>query len=281
MPERAMYDLAGKVALITGAGGEKGFGRAIANRLSQEGAHIAVSDLAANPYGGSGWGGVDSVVAEIEAKGGQAMQVLADVSDATAVDSMVAQVIDRFGHLDILVANAGSRPGKDRVPVVELTEEAFDEVQRINVKGTFLCCRAAARHMIDRDGGGRIIIISSTAGKRGVARFAAYCASKFALVGFTQSLALELAPNQVNVNAICPGFAMTERMTEIADALRDENQSLKDKLASMHRERADATPLGRTTEPRDIANMAAFLASDQSDYMTGLSLTVAGGNVMT
>ena len=179
-----MYDLAGKVALVTGAGGEKGFGRATANRLAQEGAHVAVSDLMANPYGGSGWGGIDAVVAEIEFNGGQAMPVLADVSDAAAVDSMVAQVIDRYGRLDILVANAGSRPGKDRVPVVELTEEAFDEVQRINVKGTFLCCRAAARHMIDRDGSGRIIIISSTAGKRGVARFAAYVASKFALCGF-------------------------------------------------------------------------------------------------
>ena len=119
-----MYDLGGKVALVTGAGGEKGFGRAIANRLAQEGAHVAVSDLTANPYGGSGWGGIDAVVAEIEANSGQAMRVLADVSDAAAVDSMVAQVIDKYGRLDILVANAGSRPGKDRVPVVELTEEA-------------------------------------------------------------------------------------------------------------------------------------------------------------
>lgn len=276
-----MYDLAGKVALITGAGGEKGFGRAIANRLAQEGALVAVSDLIANPYGGSGWGGIDAVAAEIEDNGGQAMRVLADVSDGAAVDSMVAQVIDKYGRLDILVANAGSRPGKDRVPVVELTEEAFDEVQRINVKGTFLCCRAAARHMIDRDGGGRIVIISSTAGKRGVARYAAYCASKFALVGFTQSLALEMAPYQITVNAICPGLAMTERMTGIADALRDENQSVEEKLASMHRERAAATPLGRTTEPKDIANMAAFLASDQSEHMTGLALSVSGGNVMT
>lgn len=276
-----MYDLAGKVALVTGAGGEKGFGRATANRLAQEGAHVAVSDLMANPYGGSGWGGIDAVVAEIEFNGGQAMPVLADVSDAAAVDSMVAQVIDRYGRLDILVANAGSRPGKDRVPVVELTEEAFDEVQRINVKGTFLCCRAAARHMIDRDGSGRIIIISSTAGKRGVARFAAYVASKFALVGFTQSLALEMGPHEITVNAICPGFAMTERMTEIAGALRNEDESLEEKLASMHRERAESTPLGRTTEPDDIAKMAAFLASDQSDHMTGLALSVSGGNVMT
>ena len=276
-----MYDLSGKIALVTGAGGEKGFGRAIANRLAHEGAHVAVNDIAANPYGADDWGGVDAVVAEIEADGGHAMPVLADVSDGSAVDSMVKGVIDQYGRLDILVANAGSRPGKDRVPVVELTEEAFDEVQRINVKGTFLCCRAAARHMIEREGGGRIIIIASTAGKRGVARFAAYVASKFALVGFTQSLALELGTYQINVNAICPGFAMTERMTEIAGALQSEDESLEEKLAGMHRERADTTPLGRVTETRDIANMAAFLASDQSDYMTGLAISVAGGNVMS
>lgn len=276
-----MYDLSGKMALVTGAGGEKGFGRAIANRLAHEGAHVAVNDIAANPYGADDWGGVDAVVAEIEADGGHAMPVLADVSDGSAVDSMVKGVIDQYGRLDILVANAGSRPGKDRVPVVELTEEAFDEVQRINVKGTFLCCRAAARHMIEREGGGRIIIIASTAGKRGVARFAAYVASKFALVGFTQSLALELGTHQINVNAICPGFAMTERMTEIAGALQSEDESLEEKLAGMHRERADTTPLGRVTETRDIANMAAFLASDQSDYMTGLAISVAGGNVMS
>ena len=209
------------------------------------------------------------------------MRVFADVSDGTAVNSMVAQVIDKYECLDTLAANAGLRPGKDRVPVVELTEEAFDEVQRINVKGTFLCCRAAARHMIDQDGGGRIVIISSTAGKRGVARCAAYCASKFALVGFTQSLALEMAPHQITVTAICPGLAMTERMTGIADTLRDENQSVEEKLASMHRERATATPLGRTAEPNDIVNMTAYLASDQSNYLTGLALSVSGGNVMT
>ena len=276
-----MYNLSGKVALITGAGGERGFGRAIANRLAQEGACVAVNDVAANPYGADGWSGINAVVEEIEGNGGQAMRVLADVSNADDVDSMVNEVIDRFGRLDILVANAGSRPGKDRVPLVELTEEAFDEVQRINVKGTFLCCRAAARHMVGRGGGGRIIIISSTAGKRGVARVSAYVASKFALVGFTQSLALELGPNGITVNAICPGFAMTERMTEIAGALRGEDESLEDKLGDMHRERAASTPLGRTTEPQDIANTAAFLASNQSEYMTGLAISVAGGSVMT
>ena len=278
-----MYDLSGRVALVTGGGGERGFGRAIAVRLAEEGAAVAVNDVAARPYSDIGhrWGGIDAVVAEIEAKGGRAISILADVSEASAVDAMVEETVARFGRLDILVANAGSRPGKDRVPVVELSEEAFDEVQRVNVKGTFLCCRAAARHMVARAEGGRIVVISSTAGKRGVARFAAYSASKFALIGFTQCLAHELGPHGITVNAICPGFALTERMTEIAGALRKEGESVEERLDVMQRTRVDATPLGRVTEARDIANMAAFLASDQSDYLTGLALPVAGGDVMS
>jgi len=274
-----MYDLSGKVALITGAGGEHGFGRAIANRLAAEGAAVAVSDLSSMPYGG-GWAGLDALTAEIEGNGGQALKVLADVTDAEQVDTMVHAVIERFGRLDILVANAGSRPGPDRVPVVELTEEAFDEVQRVNVKGTFLCCRAAARHMLERGDGGKIVVISSTAGKRGVARYAAYTASKFALVGFTQSLANELGPSGINVNAICPGLAETERVMHIADALRQEGETAEDQLADMIRRRAEANPMGRITETRDIANMAAFLASSESDYVTGLAVSVSGGDVM-
>lgn len=274
-----MYDLSGKVALITGAGGEHGFGRAIANRLAAEGAAVAVSDLSSVPYGG-GWAGLGALTAEIEGNGGQALKVLADVTDAEQVDAMVHAVIERFGRLDILVANAGSRPGPDRVPVVDLTEEAFDEVQRVNVKGTFLCCRAAARHMLARGDGGKIVVISSTAGKRGVARYAAYTASKFALVGFTQSLANELGPSGINVNAICPGLAETERVIHIADALRQEGETAEDQLADMVRRRAEANPMRRITETRDIANMAAFLASAESDYVTGLAVSVSGGDVM-
>jgi NAD(P)-dependent dehydrogenase (short-subunit alcohol dehydrogenase family) len=277
-----MYDLAGRTALVTGAGGEWGFGRAIANRLADEGADVAVNDVQANPYGaGAGeWGGLAAVVSEIEAKGRGAMPVLADVSDAAQVDAMVAAVIEQFGKIDILVANAGSRPGPDRVPVVDLTEEAFDDVQRVNVKGTFLCSRAVARHMVARGDGGKIIVISSTAGKRGVARYAAYTASKFALVGFTQSLAHEMGEYGVNVNAICPGLAETERAIHIADAIKPEGGTAETQLHEMLRHRAEVNPLGRVTETKDIANMAAFLASSESDYVTGLALSVSGGDLM-
>ncbi len=278
-----MYDLEGKVALVTGAGGQRGMGRAIATRLAQEGANVIVNDIAPNPYADrpSDWGGIAQVVQEIEALGRQAIPVIADVSNASQVQAMVEQGVSRFGHIDILVNNAGSRPGPDRVPVVELEEAAFDEVQRVNVKGTFLCSQAVARHMVGRGHGGKIIIISSVAGKRGVARYAAYCASKFALVGFTQALALELAPHNINVNAICPGLVDTERPEYIAAALAPEGVSAKEQHAMMIRDADQRVPLGRVAQADDIARTAAYLASDQSDYMTGLSISVAGGSNMT
>jgi NAD(P)-dependent dehydrogenase (short-subunit alcohol dehydrogenase family) len=277
-----MYDLNGKVALVTGAGGERGIGRAIANRLAQEGANVIVNDVAANPYADNptGWGGMQAVVQEIEAIGRQAIGLVADVSNSEQVDNMVRQALDRFGHIDILVNNAGSRPGKDRVPVYELEEEEFDLVQRVNVKGTFLCSRAVSREMINRGQGGKIIVISSSAGKRGRARFAAYCASKFALVGFTQSLAMDLAPFKINVNAICPGGVDTERTDYINRALVPEGESLEEFRAQRSLEAAQNNPLGRVALGADIARMAAFLSSSEADYITGLSVSVSGGSVM-
>ena len=277
-----MYDLNGKVALVTGAGGERGIGRAIANRLAQEGADVIVNDVAANPYADNptGWGGMQAVVQEIEAIGRQAIGLVADVSNSEQVDNMVRHALDRFGHIDILVNNAGSRPGKDRVPVYELEEEEWDLVQRVNVKGTFLCSRAVSREMINRGQGGKIIVISSSAGKRGRARFAAYCASKFALVGFTQSLAMDLAPFKINVNAICPGGVDTERTDYINRALVPEGESLEEFRAQRSLEAAQNNPLGRVALGADIARMAAFLSSSEADYITGLSVSVSGGSVM-
>jgi NAD(P)-dependent dehydrogenase (short-subunit alcohol dehydrogenase family) len=277
-----MYDINGKVALVTGAGGERGIGRAIAIRLAEEGADVVVNDVAQNPYADrqSGWGGVPDVVREIESLGRQAIGITTDVTDSYQVAGMVRRAMDRFGHIDILVNNAGSRPGRDRVPVVDLEEDDWDLVQRVNVKGTFLCSRAVAREMIGQERGGKIIVISSSAGKRGRARFAAYCASKFALIGFTQSLALELAPHRINVNAICPGWVDTERQDYISAALASEGESAEEFRAQRVRESALATPLGRVADASDIARMAAFLASAESDYLTGLSVSVSGGTVM-
>jgi NAD(P)-dependent dehydrogenase (short-subunit alcohol dehydrogenase family) len=281
-----MYDLGGKVAIVTGAGGRHGIGRAIATRLAQEGADVVVTDIemsveAIRPEDRhAGWQGLSSVVSEIEALGRQSLGLFSDVSDSVQVEKMVDQTLQRFGRIDILVNNAGSRPGRDRVPVVELEEDAFDEVMRVNVRGTYLCSRAVARHLIRRGGPGKIIIISSGAGKRGIARYAAYCASKFALVGFTQALAQELAPHHINVNAICPGLVDTERVDFIAAALTPQGQSAEEYRAMMIRERDARVPLGRVAQGDDIARMAAFLASGEADYLTGLSISVSGGMEM-
>ena len=278
-----MYNLNGKIALITGAGGEHGMGRAIAVRLAREGANVIVNDITEHPYAGSqaDWAGMPDVVREIEGMGQQAMGIVADVSDADQVDNMVRQALEQFGRIDILVNNAGARAGRDRVLVVDLDESDWDRVHRVNIKGTFLCCKTVAREMISAHEGGKIINMSSTSGKRGTARYAAYCASKFAVVGFTQCLAQELAPHSINVNAICPGLVETERVGHIAAAVKPQEISTEDYREQMIRRAASGTPLGRIAQAEDVAKTAAFLASSESDYLTGLSISVSGGSVMS
>lgn len=275
-----MYQLDGKVAFVTGAGGKRGLGRAIALRLAQEGADVIVNDVVANRTNTPDWRGLPDVVAEIEALGRGALAVVGDVAQAEQVQEMVDQALAAFGRIDILVNNAGALAGKDRVPVVELEEAEWDRIQRVNVKGTFLMCRAVARHMLQRGGGGKIINMSSVSGKRGSARFAAYCASKFAVRGFTQSLAQELAPYGIHVNAICPGLIETERVDEMAAALAPAGISATEQRRLMIERVETSNPLGRVGQADDVARAAAFLASSESDYMTGLSITVAGGSWM-
>ncbi len=277
-----MYNLNGKTALVTGAGGKYGIGRAIATRLAKEGADVAVNDMTEHPYAADqpDWQGLPDVAREIEGMGRRAISVVADVTDTEQVKGMVDQTVAHFGKIDILVNNAGTIAGKDRVPVVDLAEEDWDRVQRVNVKGVFLCSQAVARHLIAQGTGGKIINMSSVTGKRGSARFAAYSASKFAVIGFTQSLASELAPYQVNVNAICPGLVDTERFGHLASVLMPQNLSADEQLSEYTRRSKAAVPIGRLAEGADVAKMAAFLASDEAAYLSGVSITVAGGTVM-
>lgn len=275
-----MYNLDGKVAFVTGAGGENGIGRGIALRLAQEGADVVVTDISDRPYPDAEWGGLPAVRAEIEALGRRSLALACDVTDAAAVQAAVDRAVAELGQIDILVNNAGARAARDRVPVMELLEEDWDRVLAVNLKGTFLCSQAVARHLLGRGGGGRIINISSTAGKRGVARYAAYCSSKFGVIGFTQSLALELAPHRVTVNAICPSLTTTERIGHIAGALAAPGTSPDEARESLLAGSRVRTPLGRLAAPQDIARTAAFLASDEADFLTGLAVSVAGGSVM-
>ena len=275
-----MGHLDGNVALVTGAGGQNGIGRAIALRLAKDGAHVAVNDLVAKPREGSDWGGLPALVAEIEALGRRSLAITADVADAAQVQAMVHRVVDELGSLDIMVTNAGTPAGRDRVPIVELEEEHWDRVLRVNAKGTFLCCQAAARVMIEAKRGGRIITMSSLSGKKGTARFGAYASSKFAVVGLTQALAHELGPHGITVNALCPGVIDTERYHDIANATRGEDTSTEERLEVLFAGAIRATPLGRVGSATDVARVAAFLAGPDSDFITGLAVPVAGGMYM-
>jgi NAD(P)-dependent dehydrogenase (short-subunit alcohol dehydrogenase family) len=275
-----LYNLTNKVALVTGAGGEHGMGRAIAVRLAKEGANLVVNDLKSNPKNSSSWSGLPDVVKEIETLGKKALSVEADVSVASQVNDMIQQTIQTFNKIDILVNNAASTPGLDRVPVIELKEDVWDYVLRINAKGTFLCCKAVSQILIKQGYGGKIINMSSVSGINGVANFGAYCASKFAVRGLTQVLAKELGPHDIQVNAICPGMIVTERTQEIAKALSKEGVSIEEFIQEDKKKLIARTPLGKIATPNDIAQIAAFLASSESNLITGKSFTVDGGATM-
>ena len=271
-----MYNLTGKVALITGAGGEKGLGRAIANRLAKEGADVCINDISRKQT--EDWHGLESVANEIKILGRNCIIVTGDVSKASDVKTIVETTLSNFSQIDILVNNAGAPAGPDRVSVVDLSEDEWDKVQNINIKGVFLMSREVVRHMLQHRIKGKIINMSSVSGKKGAAKFAAYCSSKFAVLGFTQSLALEVAKSGINVNAICPGLVNTERTFGMASGLKPPGTSTKDYEQTMLTKSTELNPSGRLATTEDVANVVAFLSSSQSDYLNGISIPVAGGS---
>jgi NAD(P)-dependent dehydrogenase (short-subunit alcohol dehydrogenase family) len=276
--------LSGKVAMVTGCAGERGLGRAIARRLAAGGADLMLTDVA--PAGtralltkpASGWGGLDAVADEVRSIGRQALTALLDIRSAPQIAGVMERVLEAFGRLDVLVNNAAAPPGADRVPVVELSEEAWGAVLDVNLKGTFLCAQAGARLMLRQQIRGRIINIGSDSGRVGQARQAAYCASKFGLIGFTQSLARELAPAGITVNTICPGAVDTERVDYFGR--REDGSYDPDQRAEQVRRLGAEVPLGRLATPADVAELAAFLASDAAGYLTGQAIGVNAGAVM-
>jgi 3-oxoacyl-[acyl-carrier protein] reductase len=273
-------DLTGQVALVTGCGRAKGIGRSIALSLASAGADVAITDLVAagvrnegEPTTATNGDGLDRVVAEITELGRRAFAVTGDVADSSDAQAMVDAVVAEFGHVDILVNNAGAPHGADRAMTWAVPPEAFDAVMRTNARGTFLMSAAVVRHLLGRSAPGRIVNIASVAGKVGYPQRAAYCASKFAVIGLTQSLALELASYGITVNAVCPGAIGTDRNA----ATRHRGDTAADAGARM----AGAAPVGRIGEPGDIARTVTHLVDPRAGYVTGQSLVVAGGIYLT
>jgi len=274
-----MKRLSGKVALVTGAGRKKGIGYACALRLAKEGAVVVVADLAAAPcdqiYKENRQNELGAVAADIASLGVKSLAVEVDVTDPESVGQMIERVKAVFGRLDILVNNAGT--AMEPAPLVHTDLEGWRRTIEINLTGTMLCCRAAAPLMMDNPEGGKIINMSSRAAHRGAIWIHAYCASKAGVIGLTRSMALELAPFKICVNALCPGDIDTDlkRWGWEKEAL--VKGKTVDEIAE---EAAKATPLGRIGTPQDVAAAVAFFASPDADYLTGEILNITGGNGM-
>ena len=245
--------LEGKIALVTGA--SRGIGRQIAKTLAAKGAFVIVN------YNGSA-AKAEEVVKEIQAAGGNGQAVQCNVSDFESCKEMLDAVVKEHGHLDILVNNAGIT--RDNL-LMKMSEEDFDAVIQTNLKGVFNCTRHIARQMLKQKGG-RIINISSVSGVMGNAGQANYCASKAGVIGLTKSVARELGSRGITVNAIAPGFIDTEMTAVLPE---DVKKAMGDQI-----------PMKKFGKTEDVANLAAFLASDQAGYITGQVINVDGGMAM-
>ncbi len=244
-----------QVVLVTGAG--RGIGRAIALAFAREGARVAVNDI--NPDT------CEAVAQEIRSGGGQAAAFHADVANKLAVQSMLIDLEDRWGRVDVLINNAGVEPHKS---IVQLDEWDWNRTIDVNLKGAFICSQSVGRMMISQ-GGGVIVNIASIAGRAaGLRDRSAYVASKTGLIGFTKECAREFAAHHIRVNAVCPGVIITEMTAHLRDNAAQMQKWLED------------IPLGRLGEPDDVTGLVLFLCSDAARYITGQAINVDGGKVM-
>jgi len=276
-----MHDLKDRVAIVTGAGRRGGIGAAVARRLAGCGAHIVIADLCAPPSdlpnAGSGqWEEMVAIANEIEGLGTCAQPLRVDVTDGGAVQAMIETVKENFGRLDILVNNAGAAIGP--APVIHMAEEAWRRTLEINATGTFLCCKYALPLMIEGGRGGRVINMSSIAAEKPKPQVSAYAASKAAVVALTRSLAQEVAEFGITVNAVLPGdvdTALKQWGIQLESWVR---QKPYDEVMA---EAVAKVPLGRFATPEDVADLVAFLSSDQASFITGQAYNLTGGRELT
>ena len=255
-----------RIAVVTGAA--QGLGEAIAHRLAREGAWVGVADI--------NFEGARQVAAAIEERTeGRTIPLAVDVTDETQVERMVTHVVQTFGRLDILVANAGILQAYD---ITEFPADGWRRVVEVNLTGYFLCAKHAARVMREQRGG-VIIQINSKSGKKGSFRNSAYAASKFGGLGLTQSIALDLAPYGVRVNAVCPGNLLDSPLW--VDSLYEQfSRRLGITPQEVRGHYESQVPLGRGCTYEDVCNVVVFLVSDQAAYMTGQAINVTGGQEM-
>lgn len=256
-----------RVALVTGAA--RGIGRGIALRLAEDGLDVAVNDIGANSDQ------LDGVAEEVRGAGRRAAAIIADVSQADEVESMVGTTVEELGRLDIMVANAGIA---QVAPLLEVTPEDFDELMAVNLRGVFLCYTAAARQMIRQGDGGKIIGAASIAAHKGFAMLGYYSASKWGVRGLTQAAAQEWSEHGITVNAYCPGIVGTA-MWELIDEKLSEHMGLQKGEAL--KQFSELIALGRVETPEDVASFVSYLASKDSDYMTGQSVMIDGGVIFS
>ena len=268
-----MGELDGKVAIVTGAGRLRGIGRGAAVAFAKLGADVVVTGTGRDPSRfppdekAVGWRDIESSAEQVRALGRRALPLVADVSNREDVQTMVDRTLEEFGRIDILVNNAAYARGPDRVPIVELDDDIFQKVVDIKVRGTYLCSKAVAKELLRQDEGGKIVNVSSTAGKRGMVNTLAYNASNFAVVGMTQSMAKELGPHKINVNCVCPGAVDTSRVDDIG-------------RGEAWQEVVGRIPIGRAGTDEEVGAVIAYLCTEATSWITGQSINLDGGGMM-
>jgi len=250
-------------ALVTGAA--RGIGHAIALRLARDGFNVAVNDINANSTE------LNNTQKEIEKMGRKSIAIIADVSNDKEVETMMQNAAKELGSLDVMIANAGFTQVK---PLIDISTEDWDKMFAVNMRGVFLCYKEAAKIMIKQGAGGKIIGACSIAGYRSGPMAGHYSATKFGVRGLTQAAAMEWAKYNITVNAYCPGIVGTAMLDSGSEQLAKLKNTTKEEII---KGLSQSITLGRISEPEDVANFVSYLASKDSDYMTGQSIMIDGG----